>query len=78
MALALLFTAWREYRNETLRSEREIVNGLGLPVIAFLPVIPTPSERRHVRNRRLLVVASAMGLVLSIAGVVYLRLTGKL
>jgi uncharacterized protein involved in exopolysaccharide biosynthesis len=43
-----------ELRDSSLRSEEEVVATLGVPVLAMLPVIVMPAERRRARMRRLI------------------------
>jgi polysaccharide chain length determinant protein (PEP-CTERM system associated) len=53
-----------EYRDQTLRTEDEIVRTLALPVIAAIPLMTAVADvRRQKRNRILLATATAMTIV---------------
>lgn len=65
MMLGVLFAAFLEYRDTSLRSEDEILRTLVLPVLAAIPVMTAVADRG--RRRRYLF-ASAAGTALAIAG----------
>jgi polysaccharide chain length determinant protein (PEP-CTERM system associated) len=58
----------REYRDNSLRTDRDVVATLALPVLATIPAIVTREDRQYIRRKRLLVTAAGAA-VASIAGV---------
>jgi polysaccharide chain length determinant protein (PEP-CTERM system associated) len=68
LLVGLGLAAFREFRDSTLRTERDVTAVLGLPVLAAIPTMPTRSERRW---RRAGVVswslAGMAGVVLTVA-----------
>jgi succinoglycan biosynthesis transport protein ExoP len=78
LAIGLIVTAWREYRDCTLRTESEIVNGLELPVIGFIPVIVTAREEQLVRLHRFVWLTSAAGFFVGAGALWYFRMKGRL
>jgi uncharacterized protein involved in exopolysaccharide biosynthesis len=71
LMLGVALGAFLEYRDTSLRSEDEILRTLVLPVLATIPLMTAVSERGH---RRMMVVASALGAVLTVAGIAALTL----
>jgi len=71
LMLGVALAAFLEYRDTSLRSEDEILRTLVLPVLAAIPLMTAVSERGH---RRRMVVASALGTVLTAAGIAALAL----
>ena len=46
LLLGLLIVGWREFRDQTLRTEAEVVFGLELPVLAVVPAMAQPAVAR--------------------------------
>jgi polysaccharide chain length determinant protein (PEP-CTERM system associated) len=65
LMLGVMFAAFLEYRDTSLRSEDEILRTLVLPVLAAIPIMTAVSERGR---RRRYVFVSAAATVLAIAG----------
>jgi polysaccharide chain length determinant protein (PEP-CTERM system associated) len=64
LALAVLL----EYSDSTLKSEDDVVRSLALPVLALMPVIVTPADRRRSKRRRwAIAVASSATVVVLMA-----------
>jgi uncharacterized protein involved in exopolysaccharide biosynthesis len=75
LAAGLAFGAglagWLEYRDTSLRSDADITATLALPLLAEVPVIQTPVERRR-RRARMVALSFATGtLVLVVALLVW-------
>jgi polysaccharide chain length determinant protein (PEP-CTERM system associated) len=69
LGLGVLLALLLEYRDTSLRSERDVGAALALPVLALIPVMLRPTERARQRRRRQLVsVTAAVGLLVG-AGV---------
>jgi len=66
LMLGVVFAAFLEYRDTSLRSEDEVLRTLVLPVLAGIPVMTSVSEGS--RRRRYLFVSAAATTVLAIAG----------
>ena len=60
LAIGLLLAALLEMRDRTFRKAGDIVEVLQLPVIALVPRVVSPEERRRARVRAVLVSATAM------------------
>jgi polysaccharide chain length determinant protein (PEP-CTERM system associated) len=54
LAVGLVLVAFFEYRDTTLRTDDEVTNVLGLPVLAVVPLMHSDVERRRLFRRRLL------------------------
>jgi len=59
LALGLGLAALLEYRDTSVKSDDDIVTALALPVLAVIPVMTSAAERRALRKRQLMLVASA-------------------
>jgi polysaccharide chain length determinant protein (PEP-CTERM system associated) len=62
LAIGLGMVAFLDYRDNSFRTDEEVVRVLALPVVAMIPVMLSRSERR-VQRRRMVLVAAAMMLV---------------
>jgi polysaccharide chain length determinant protein (PEP-CTERM system associated) len=51
LALAILIAAFEEYRDSTLKREADVVRLFDLPVLALVPIMTSPWERRSRRRR---------------------------
>jgi uncharacterized protein involved in exopolysaccharide biosynthesis len=69
LLLACGLVALLEYRDASFRSEGDVLSALALPVLAAVPYVETPAERRVRMRRRLLVSTAA---VLATVGAGYL------
>lgn len=78
LVLCLLFVGWGEFRNEALRTDREVANGLGIPVLAIVPVLVTQRERQRLRFKRVAWALSVSAAVLVAGMYLYLRAAGRL
>jgi polysaccharide chain length determinant protein (PEP-CTERM system associated) len=67
LAFGIGLVALREYRDSSLRTDRDVVAALALPVLAIIPSIITREDRQYVRRKRLLVMAAGAA-VGSVAG----------
>ncbi|MEP7309754.1 MAG: GNVR domain-containing protein [Acidobacteriota bacterium] len=67
LLLGLGMVAVIEFRNSTFRTEQDILTVLSLPVLATVPAIVTPTERRIARRRRL--IAAGIGVSFLLCGV---------
>jgi polysaccharide chain length determinant protein (PEP-CTERM system associated) len=72
LVLALAFTAWRELRDVTLRTQAEVMAALQLPVLGQIPVIAELEAPRWGRLARVALVSAALAL-LGMAWVLYVR-----
>jgi polysaccharide chain length determinant protein (PEP-CTERM system associated) len=63
LALVLGFVGFLEYRDETLRSEDEILRTLVLPVLAAIPIVAGAAERQRQRRSRMMVSVAVTVLV---------------
>lgn len=70
LLLGLVLAVLLEFRDASFRSEADIEQVLGLPVIALVPNLLTVADRRRMRNRRLVISATAM-LVIGAGGYVF-------
>ena len=59
LALGLGLAALLEYRDTSVKSDDDVVTALALPVLAVIPLMTSAAERRALRKRQLMVVASA-------------------
>lgn len=64
LALGLGLVVLLEYRDTTLKTEDDVVQTLMLPVLALIPMMAAPHEKRGLRKRRVLVISCAMTIVL--------------
>jgi len=67
LALGLSLVAFIEYRDTTLRTEDDVLQVLALPVLAVIPFMESPREKRV---RRLRVILTSIAGVAAVAGTV--------
>ena len=70
LGLGIGLVALLEYRDSSLRTEADVLDALGLPVLAMIPVMRTPSEitgRRFQRAAISVLVMTLMGSVIALA-----------
>jgi polysaccharide chain length determinant protein (PEP-CTERM system associated) len=72
LGLGVLLLAFREYRDQTIHTERQAVQALGLPVLATVPRMRSTRERRR-RTRRALSAAAVALLVVGAAAAAALQ-----
>jgi len=70
LAIGLAFAAFFEYRDTSFRSQDDVTSVLHLPVLAQIPIMLTPAERRRLSRRRLVASVAVMGLCAG-AGIVF-------
>jgi polysaccharide chain length determinant protein (PEP-CTERM system associated) len=72
LGIGLGLTALLEYRDDSFRTDDEVVRVLALPVMAVIPLMLSAADRRHLRRRSLLI-ASATGVcvVTAVAAAVF-------
>jgi len=58
LAVGLGLVAFLEYRDNSFRTDEEVVRLLSLPVVAMIPVMLSSAERRALRRRAVLVAAA--------------------
>jgi polysaccharide chain length determinant protein (PEP-CTERM system associated) len=68
LMIGLVFAGLLEYRDGTFRSEDDIVRVLNLPVLAQVPVVNSPGERRWRRRQQ---IAAVAGILFVIVGSAY-------
>jgi polysaccharide chain length determinant protein (PEP-CTERM system associated) len=72
LGIGLGFVALLEYRDNSFRTDEEVVKVLALPVVAVVPVMLTRAERRRARLRTALVsAATGVFVTCAIAGAVW-------
>ena len=72
LLLGLMLVALLEYRDNSFRTDDDVLSVLSLPVMAVVPVVTTAAERRRERRqRRLAWLATAALLTLCVAAVVW-------
>jgi polysaccharide chain length determinant protein (PEP-CTERM system associated) len=72
LGLGVGFVALLEYRDNSFRTDDEIVSVLALPVVAVIPLMLSSDERRSQRRRSVLVgTATAVVTVVAVAGAVF-------
>jgi polysaccharide chain length determinant protein (PEP-CTERM system associated) len=72
LAVGLLLVGLLEYRDTSFRNDDDVIRALSLPVIAVIPLVRTARERQL--RRRLVSVATALGVVASAAVLAWWRL----
>ncbi|HEY3383884.1 MAG TPA: XrtA system polysaccharide chain length determinant [Vicinamibacterales bacterium] len=79
LGLGLGLVALLEYRDNSFRTDDEVVRLLALPVMAVIPLMLSREERRHQRRRALIVGSVTAVVVLGVAaGAVWFVLTTQL
>jgi polysaccharide chain length determinant protein (PEP-CTERM system associated) len=71
LAIGIGLIVLLEFRDQTFRTDRDIVQALGLPVLAMIPRMPNAAERR-VHRRRMMLAASGAVVTLAVIAVVAL------
>jgi polysaccharide chain length determinant protein (PEP-CTERM system associated) len=72
LAIGLGLAALIEYRDTTLRTDDDVVTSIGLPVLAMIPMMITSvEERRHIRNRWIMVATAAAAMVMFTAALIW-------
>lgn len=75
LGLGLALAALAEYRDNSLRTEQDVLGVLSLPVLAMIPVMTTADERARLRRKRLrMALATGVVLVAAIAAAVFVTL----
>jgi len=72
--LGLVWVALLEYRDQSLRTEDDVVTTLSLPVLALVPTMVTRVERQKRKRRRLLLASSGAAFALVCLAVIAWRL----
>jgi polysaccharide chain length determinant protein (PEP-CTERM system associated) len=70
LLLGVALAGFMEFRDQTFHKEGEILEVLGLPVVALVPAIESAIERRQ-RSRRQLLLSMSLCLTLILGGVVF-------
>jgi ferric-dicitrate binding protein FerR (iron transport regulator) len=70
LAFGLGFAAFFEYRDTSFRAQDDVTSVLHLPVLAQIPIMLTPAERRRMTRRRL-AMSMAVACLFGGAGVVF-------
>jgi polysaccharide chain length determinant protein (PEP-CTERM system associated) len=65
LAIGLGLVALLEYRDDSFRTDDEVVNVLALPVVAVIPLMLSQSERAQVRRRSMLIGSATAVLAVS-------------
>jgi hypothetical protein len=65
LAMGIGFVVLLEYRNTSFATDGEVTGLLSLPVLAVVPVMESPEDRRRAKRRRLLI---GLGLGSTVAG----------
>ena len=65
LALGVALVGLLEYRDNGLKTDKQVVALLGLPVLAVVPVMQSEDERRRARLRN---VVTHLGLGMTVAG----------
>lgn len=75
LGLGIGCVALLEFRDQSFRSDRDVVQALGLPVLAMIPRMPTAAERQALRRRMMLGASAAVVTlaVVAIIGLAWLR-----
>jgi polysaccharide chain length determinant protein (PEP-CTERM system associated) len=72
LALGLALVAFLEYGDSSMRREEDVVRLCALPVLAMVPLMASPAERRATRRRSMLSGGVAILVVLVSTGVIVL------
>lgn len=75
LGLGLVLAGLAEYRDNSLKTEQDVLGVLSLPVLAMIPVMTTADERARLRRKRLrMALATGVVLVAAIAAAVFVTL----
>ena len=69
LGFGLAMAGLLEYRDSSFRTQEEVTSVLSLPVLAQIPFILTPTERRRVFRKRLVIAAAATAVCVVVGGV---------
>jgi len=67
LALGLGLAVVLEYRDTTLKTEDDVVQMLGLPVLALIPTMAAPRDVRGLRTRRVVMISCVATIVLCLS-----------
>ena len=59
LGFGLAFAGLLEYRDTSLRTEEDVLVSVSLPVVALVPTVWTPAERKDAQRRRLVLVGTS-------------------
>jgi uncharacterized protein involved in exopolysaccharide biosynthesis len=69
LACGVLLVGFLEYRDDSFKSEADVLRALSLPVMALIPSMMTDFERNAIRRRRLFAQVAAVVIVVGSAAV---------
>jgi uncharacterized protein involved in exopolysaccharide biosynthesis len=76
LALGLALAALLEYRDSSLRTNRDVALVLAVPVLAFIPMMLTTADRRLRRRKYWVVSVTAAAIVLTFTAALVWKLRG--
>jgi polysaccharide chain length determinant protein (PEP-CTERM system associated) len=74
LAIGLALIAWLEYRDTSMRNEDDVAATVALPVMAAVPMMTTPADRRRLLLRTMLLSCVAATLMI-VTGVLALKVS---
>jgi polysaccharide chain length determinant protein (PEP-CTERM system associated) len=75
LGLGIGLAALLEVTDTSLKTDDDVVNALSLPVLALVPLIVSPRERKAVRRRTAMVIASSVTVVLAAVALLVWKLS---
>jgi len=75
LGVGLGLAALLEVTDTSLKTDDDVVNALSLPVLALVPLIVSPRERKAVRRRTAMVIVSSVTVVLAAVALLVWKLS---